>query len=164
MALTINIPQTKSALTGIPLIADKKWALFEFKGYEEKPGDKGVTGQFRWELVNAAPSNHGTPIEPGKLGSKFFDSVRFYDKNTPQGQIPDMAVVAVSKRIDACLGTADAGNTKGKAERPAFDESTIAAMVGKRAWLKLKISEFEGNQKNEIVDARPENEPPQGGQ
>lgn len=153
MALSIAIP-TSDVLVGIPLVQDKAWAICEFKGVDEKTSEKGLILTFRWEIVEPAPSNQGKPIEPGKLGSKIFDTVRLYDKNTPQGQVPEQSRVKIGLRQDACLGTGDADNAKGKPARPNFDDACVAAMIGKRAALRFKIDTFEGNTKNDVTEVQ----------
>lgn len=151
MPLSIAIP-TADVLVGIPLVADKSWAICEFKGVDEKPNEKGMVLTFRWEIVEPAPSNQGKPIQPGALGSKVFDTVRLYDKNTPQGQFPEQSRAKIGLRQDACLGTGDPDNAKGKPPRPNFDDACVSAMLGKRAALKFKIDTFEGNTKNDVTE------------
>lgn len=156
--LSISLP-TSGAKTSVPMFAPDQYIPMRLANIEQgHVENKGDTIKFTWELINPAPSvasvrGEGDPIEPGKFGSKFFDTVRFYDKDTPQGQVPERAQKAICQRQDALLGTGDVGNKKGKPPRPDFNGETAPELFGKVAHIKFKVKtgEFEGN---EIADLR----------
>lgn len=156
--LSISLP-TSGAKTSVPMFAENQYVPMRLVSVEQGEVEgKGTTIKFTWDLINPAPSvdsqrGEGPPIEPGKFGSKFFDTVRFYDKDTPQGQIPERAQKAICQRQDALLGTGDPNNKKGKPVRPDFNGDTVPDLLGKIAHIRFKVKtgEFEGN---EIADLR----------
>lgn len=151
--LSISIA-TDQAKTSVPMFAPDQYIPMRLTAIEQGHVEgKGDTIKFTWELINPAPSvasvrGEGDPIEPGKFGSKFFDTVRLYDKNTPAGQVPEMAQKAICQRQDALLGTGDAGNKAGKPTRPPFNGETAPELFGKVAHIKFKVKtgEYEGNE------------------
>lgn len=146
--LSISLP-TDSTKTSTPLISDGFTAEWRFVSVDQKQTDKGVVLGLRWDLVKPAPTTSGITLNPGDFGSSFFENIQLYDKHsTPGGPPPEWAVKKIASRIDACLGTGDPGNSKGKPTRPTFDAATVALMTGKvvLAKMKVKTGEYEGNE------------------
>lgn len=146
--LSISLP-TSTAKTAAPVIANGAlviWRLTDIR--EDQVENKGTVIKFFWDLVNPAPLTDGTTLLPGQFGSKHIENVRLYDKNTEPGKIPARSIQQLSQLIDACLGTGDADNKKGKPPRPDFDASCQATMLGKTvaATMKNRTGDYEGHE------------------
>ncbi len=145
----LSIAVDTQVKTSVPMFAEKVYIPFRLVDIAEKANEKGKTISFVWDLLEPAPSTDAEhPIKPGAFGSKFFDNVALYDKNTPPGEVPQQAVKKISLRQDGILGTGDPDNKKGKTPRPPFNDETARAMLGQVALLqfKVKTGEFEGNE------------------
>lgn len=148
--LSIALP-TAGVKTAFPLIADKQQASFRLTEISQTNTEKGPVIKFSWELSAPAPGNQGKPIAPGELGSKHFENVQLYDKNSvPGGPPPQWALAKIATRLDALLGTGDEGNIKGKPVRPQLDASLVPSLIGKEIVATVKITEYEGQQRNEF--------------
>lgn len=101
---------------------------------------KGQVIKFAYELVDPAPQQDSQePLLPGAFGSKVFDSVQLYDKNTKPGDpAPSWSINKICARQDGFLGTGDEGNKKGKPTRPKFDAECVSKMLGQVAFFKFK--------------------------
>lgn len=139
---------TTNAVVAIPQPADgvmARWKIVKISkvlSKEQKPMLK-----FEYDLVNPVASTEGQQIEPGKPGSKHFENIALFDKNTTPPEIPKWAITKVSQRIDAALGTGDKGNLKGKPERPGFP-ACADALIGKEliAKMKAQTGDFVGSE------------------
>lgn len=151
--LDINLP-TGEAKTQVPVVADGKWVDLRLanitQGYVPQ---KGKVLKFTWELASPTVTTEGRPLNPGDFGSSFFDDIQLYDKNTKEGDpAPKWAINKLSKRIDACLGTGDKDNPKGKPTRPDFGSEVGGMMIGKLAKVKMgvKTGDFTGNEFKDV--------------
>lgn len=151
---------TSSVKTSIPVIADGhqvRSRLAKIAQLEPKDG-KGanIGGQviggllFEYHTLEPAPTTDGGQVKPG---FPIFERIMFYDKDTPMGEMPERVAQRISKHIDAFLGTGDVDDKKGKPARPEFTGETVAAMIGKEAFLKLKAKtgEYEGNDVSKLT-------------
>jgi len=152
--LSISL-DTDDAVTQVPVIADGKWVTLRLVSINQGNVEgKGAVVKFAWELTETAPDTDGRPIEPGAFGSKFFETVQLYDKNTGPGQpAPKWAVDKISKRMDALLNTGDKNNAAGKPVRPKLTGEVVGIMQGKvaKAKMKVKTGEYSGNEIAEIL-------------
>jgi len=145
---------TTTVETSVPVIADgqyAKWKLVKFTQQQKEPSEKSKGGpvfKFELDLQNPVPTTTGHTLKPGDFGSKFFYNIYLFDKNTPEGQIPDRSKQAVAALQDAVLGTGVPGNPKGRPARPAFDEACLAAMMHQTFWAKMKAKtgDYVGNE------------------
>lgn len=137
---------TSKAKTAVPMYADGQMVRFSFAGVKEESGEKGKTLILEWNAMHPAANTDGGQIPVGGLGSKIFDRIQLYG-GKPEDETP-WFVKKLSTRIDALLGTSDAGNTKGKPTRPDFNNETVAAMIGKEmvAKMKVKTGDYSGNE------------------
>lgn len=143
--LSINL-DTANAKTSVPMIADGQYARWRLTAVDVNDGDKGQTLKFKYELTAPAPSTEGTPINPGDFGSTFFENIQLYSK--PDSKDPTWFVKRIASRLDALLGTGDAGNAKGKPQRPSFTGELIPTLIGKELVAKMKVrtGEYTGNE------------------
>lgn len=135
----------KSTVT--PMVADGVMARWRLKNLQQARNEKGPYLKLEWDLLQPAPASDGTRIEPGKMGSKFFQNIMLYDKNTPAGQVPERIQVQIAQIQDALLGTGDPDNKKNKPQRPKFDQACVSQMIGKELVAKMKVrtGDFTGN-------------------
>lgn len=142
--LSINLDTTKIKTT-IPVISDNHTCKVRLANITQatKAG-AGDYLKFEYHLLDPAPTTDGGQVKPG---FPLFENVTLYDKNSAPGEVPEWAIQKISKRIDGFLGTGDEGNKKGKPARPPFNAETVAAMIGKEAYAKVKAKsgEYEGN-------------------
>jgi hypothetical protein len=136
--LDISLDLTKTTTT-VPMVAEGQLCKWRLAKVSMPTSEKGKMVKFEWDLVEPAPNTEGGQIKPGEMGSKFFENVALFDKNTPAGTTPEWAAKRIAQRIDAVLGTGDANNTKGKPPRPVFDASTVSQMIGKELVAKMKV-------------------------
>lgn len=153
---------TTSAKTSIPMIKDGAYATLRLvKLVQENLPDKGETFKFEFDLVSPVESSDpGVQILPGQLGAKQFHTIRMYGKDGREAAV-GRAMTEIGKYMDALLGTGDAGNTKGKPERPEIfdqgmaaqgvaqlDQGVVAQLVGKEllAQMKVRTGDFTGNE------------------
>jgi hypothetical protein len=127
----------KSTVT--PMVADGQLARWRFVKASKATSDKGDMIKFEYDLVEPAPDTEGGQIKPGAMGSKFFENIALFDKNTPKGTVPGWAEERIAKRMDALLGTGDPNNKKGKPTRPVFNSETVSQMIGKELVAKMKV-------------------------
>lgn len=141
LSISLNLNSIK---TSVPVISDGHNCRCRLVNITQAEGDKGASLKFEYHLLDPAPTTDGGQVKPG---FPLFENVTLYDKNTPTGQIPEWASQKIAKRIDGFLGTGDKENKKGKPERPDLNSETVAAMVGKEAFIKVKAKtgEYEGN-------------------
>lgn len=141
LSISLDLSQVK---TTKPVIVDAHWCHGRFANCKESTNEKGKSLNFEFHLLDPAPTDDGKEVKPG---FPVFRNVALYDKNTPPGQLPDWVMPLISKIIDACLGTGDPDNDKGKPPRPVFDQNLISVLVGKELWFKVKAKtgEFQGN-------------------
>lgn len=149
--LDISLDTTQTT-TVVPLIADGVMARWRFtKVSRIMSKDNKPMLKWEWELVAPAPSTEGTPIEPGKMGSKFFENIALFDKNTTPPAVPEWALKRVAQRQDALLGTGDPDNKKGKPTRPPFGAEAVGQMVGKEVIAKMSVKTDGGYTNNEFA-------------
>lgn len=139
---------TTSAKTALPVIVDKTIVRSVFKGVKQDKNDKGDILIFEFATLDPAPT-----IDGGQVNANFpvFKRVYLYDKETPAGVIPERCKTDVSRIQDACLGTGDRGNKKGKPERPPFAPDSIAQMIGKEVFITFKVRQHEGVDQNDVA-------------
>lgn len=137
--LSINIP-TSDAKTTIPRFDTTIYHKFRFAGAKQDSVEgKGDKITFEYHLVDpAAAEGGGEPILPGAFGSKVFDTVFLYGKDTEKGKIPTWATTQIAKVQDGFLGTGDKENKAGKPVRPDLGPECVAQMMGQVAFLKFK--------------------------
>lgn len=141
LSISLNLAGVK---TTRPIIADGHWCKVRFANCKESVNEKGTSLNFEFHLLDPAPTTDGKQVSPG---FPVFRNVALYDKNTPKGVTPDWVLPLVSKIVDACLGTGDPDNDKGRPPRPEFNQALISVLVGKELMIqvKAKTGEFEGN-------------------
>lgn len=143
--LTLNTAEVK---TQVPKFVEKTYVKVRFAKLEqEEVPNKGTVLKFQYELVDPTPDQDGQTILPGQMGSKIFDSVQLYDKNTKAGDpAPKWAMEKIGKRLDGFLGTGDKGNTKGKPDRPDLSPEVAAQLIGQLAFMtfKNKTGDYDG--------------------
>jgi hypothetical protein len=140
---------TAEAKTSVPLFAPGYVKLRLAKLSQDEVPDKGSVIKLEYDLVDPAPNTDGGTILPGQMGSKFFESIQLYDKNTKFGDpAPKWAVEKISKRIDALLNTGDAGNSKGKDPRPNLSPELIPLLIGQVMIAKMNVrtGDYVGNE------------------
>lgn len=148
--LSISL-DTRNVTTAIPLIADGASVTFRLTALEEhQPEGKAPQLKFIYELVNPAPSTDGSLINPGALGSKFFEYVPFEAK--PDAKDPQWHLKKIATRIDALLGTADQGHAS-KPARPELNGDTVAVLLGKTMIAKMGVrtGEYTGNEIKSVM-------------
>lgn len=150
--LSINIP-TSTAVTTVPFFRERTYVKFRLGKVpqQDEVEGKGSVIKFEWELVDPTEDQQGHIIKPGDFGSKCFDTVRLYDKNTQAGQVPERSISDLAKRTDALLGTGDPGNKKNRPSRPDFNAELLPALVGQVAFLQFKNGTGEYSGKQDIV-------------
>ena len=143
VSISMDLSDTK---TTIPMIQDGHMCRWRLNTIGQVGGEKGQTLVWEWHLVEPAPSTDGTTINPGDLGSKFFERIQLYSK--PDSKDPDWYKKRISQRIDALLGTGDRGNPKSKPERPALTPETVTTLIGKELIAKMSVrtGEYTGNE------------------
>lgn len=141
----LSIQLNTAVKTSVPAFQPNQLIAFRCADIQEGQTDKGKTIKFTWELVEPSPSTDPEkPIMPNAFGSKVFDTVFLYDKNTPPDQIPDRAIAAVAARQDAVLGTGEPDNKKGKTVRPPFNAECVQAMLGQISYLQFRPAKDDG--------------------
>lgn len=150
--LSINIP-TSTAVTTVPFFRERTYVKFRLGKVpqQDEVEGKGSVIKFEWELTDPIEDQQGNQIKPGDFGSKVFDTVRLYDKNTPAGTIPKRAIEDLAKRTDALLGTGDPNNKKGRPERPDFNTDLMPALMGQVCFIQFKNGTGEYAGKQDIV-------------
>lgn len=135
---------TTGIKTGRPIIADGSIVRVRLADIGEKTTDNGKMIVFEYHLLDQAPTSEGDFVKPG---FSIREQVTLYDKDTPPGEVPKRALQRISQRQDSFLGTGDPDNKKDRPQRPPFNPETVASMIGKEAFLKLKAKdgEFAGN-------------------
>lgn len=130
--------------TTIPLIADNTTALVRLQNITQS--DRDGTSIYKWELrlVNPATSQDG-----GRINQNHPLYVNF-------NLSYDWMKQKMARFMDGFLGTGDKGNHKGKPERPRFNASTVASMLGREAYARIvvsksKTSDYVGNDVNAIM-------------
>lgn len=157
--LDINY-DTSTASTVVPLVADGHLCRLKLGKLSSQTNDKGASAKFEWQIVEPVPTSDGGQLRPGDFGATIFDQIAMYAK--PDAKNPAWYVPAIAKRIDALLGTGDAGNKKGKPTRPSLNlrpetagaeiDRIAPELVGKEIVGKMKIRKDEGyGEKNEIA-------------
>lgn len=159
--LNINL-NTSQAKTSIPQFVENTYvkvrlekihaSTVEGKGsILTMPFGVGNCINFDYTLVEPVPDQDGGTIKPGDFGSKIFDRVRLYDKNTPEDQITTRAPAEIGKRQDAFLGTGDKGNKQSKPERGEFVD-VFPNMIGQVAFIKLRNNKDPQYSNQEITE------------
>ena len=141
--ITLNISQAKTA---VPMIADGHVCKWRLHSISKVSGEKGDQLKFEYDLVDPAPDSEGGQILPGAMGAKFFENIALYAK--PDAKDPKWFEKRIASRVDALLGTGDAGNKKNKPTRPDLDAQAVAQMIGKELVAKMKVrtGDFIGNE------------------
>jgi hypothetical protein len=149
MSLSINLDLSKQK-TSIPVLAEngsgKGGYRVRFANVKQTTVEnKGDVLAFELHLLEPAPTTDGLQVKPGFV---IWDRVYLYGKDTPPGEVPEMALTKLSKITDALLGTGDEGNKDGKPTRPAFNNDLIPTLIGKETLIKVKVKtgEYEGNE------------------
>ncbi len=147
--LNINLDITDTT-TGIPVIADGQIVKLHLeKVTQSEVEGKGSTTRWEYKLVEPAPTTDGTTLNPGDFGSTIFENIQLYSKEGSAR--PDWFKERIATRIDALLGTGDKGNKKGKPERPNLSGETVAKLIGQSMLVKMKVSAYEGRDRNEFA-------------
>jgi hypothetical protein len=145
LSITLN---TTGATTALPLFEKDSTVRCAFVKVEQDKNDKGDFLSFQFKTLDPAPAVGGREIN---TGFPVFKRVFLYDKNTPPGQVPERAVSDIARIQDACLGTGDKENDKGKPERPPFGVECIPDMVNKEVFITFTLKpNQEGVDQNEI--------------
>lgn len=140
---------TTGAQTALPLFLDGSTVRAIFKEVKQDKNDNGDFLIFQFASADPAPSQGGRTINQG---FPIFKRVYLYDKETPKGTVPERAKSDVARIQDACLGTGDKDNPKGKPERPALDGNSIPDMIGKEVFITFKVKpDKNGVDQNEIA-------------
>ncbi len=138
---------TSAVSTAIPVIADKTQARLRLTSLDEQEGKDGGIGslKFVFELTHPVPDTQGSTIHPGGLGSKVVEFIPLASK--PEAKDPVWHIKKIATRIDALLGTADAGHAS-KPARPDLSPELVGQLLGKEliAILKVKTGEYSGNE------------------
>jgi hypothetical protein len=141
---------TSSVKTAIPVIADGTMTRLRLaKIYEtEADPEKEIPAKiaFDFQLVDGAPTMEGGSVNPG---FPVFVKLPLTTKDSPTAT-PQWVVDVICRIQDACLGTSDAENKKGKPARPNFDPACAAEMLGKEVVAKVvvvrsKTTDYIGN-------------------
>lgn len=143
LSINIDLSQTKTA---VPMVADGhlcRWRLVNLTGAST---EKGNVLKFEYDLVSPAPNIEGGIINPGEMGAKHFENIQLYAK--PDAKDPKWFEKKIATRIDALLGSGDAGNTKDKPTRPSLSAETVPTLIGKEliAKMAVKTGEYTGNE------------------
>lgn len=130
--------------TTVPVIANDRWVRVRLANLGQIANEKGQILKWEYHLLEPAPTIDGDVV---KVGFPIFENICLYGKDTPPGQIPEMAQTNICRRIDAMLGTGDPGNKLQRPERPAFNGELVPTLIGKELYLQLKAKtgEYEGN-------------------
>lgn len=142
LSISFNIADVK---TGRPIIHDGATVRIRFAGLQETSNDNGKMLVPEVHLLEKTTDVDGKDINPG---FSVRDRITLYDKNTPPDKYPDRAVQRICQIVDAFLNTGDPGNKKERPSRPDFNAETVALMIGKEAYIKVKAKvggEYEGN-------------------
>lgn len=143
LSISLNLSGTKTA---IPMVKDGELTELRLTSLSQIGTEKGNSLRFEYDLVNPTPDNEGGVINPGGFGSKIFENVAMYAK--PDAKDPKWYEGVIAKRIDALLGTGDAGNKKGKPTRPDLSAELVPQLIGKTLVAKMKVQQddnFTGN-------------------
>lgn len=132
--ISLDLSGTKTA---IPMIQDGTMVKLRLVSLSQITGEKGKTLRFEYDLLDPAPDSEGGTIQPGAFGSKIFENIALYAK--PDAKDPLWFKPLIAKRIDALLGTGDAGNKKGKPTRPDLGPNLIPQLIGRELVAKMKI-------------------------
>lgn len=148
--ISLDLSNTK---TTVPMVMEGHLCEWRFVRAGTKTSENGKTVVLEWDLVNPAPNTEGGQIKPGEMGSKLFENIALYDKNTPKDQVPEWANKRIAQRIDGVLGTGDLGNPKGKPARPVFNAETVTKMIGQTMVAKMKVrgGDYVGNEFGQIT-------------
>ena len=145
LSISLNLSGTKTA---IPMVADGTMVRLRLISLSQIKTDKGNSLRFEYDLVEPAPDSEGGTINPGAFGSKIFENVAMYAK--VDAKDPKWFEKTIAQRIDALLGTGDAGNKKGKPTRPDLDGSLVPNLIGKELVAKMKVQNDENYVGNRI--------------
>lgn len=149
--ISLNTDEVK---TQVPKFVEGNYIKVRFAKLEQdEVPQKGTVLKFQYDLVDPTPDQEGQTILPGQMGSKIFESVQLYDKNTKPGDpAPKWAMEKIGKRLDGFLGTGDAGNTKGKPTRPKLSPETVTTLIGQVAFMKFKnkTGDYDGQDISEV--------------
>jgi len=143
--LTINL-STGNVSTAIPIIADKTQARLRLTSLDVQEKEGGSDSlKFVFELTHPVPDTQGSTIHPGGLGSKVVEFIPLVAK--PDAKDPQWNIKKIATRIDALLGTADAGHAS-KPARPDLNGELVGQLLGKEliAIIKVKTGEYSGNE------------------
>lgn len=142
---------TTGIKTGRPVIADNHICKVRLANISEGSNDNGKFIIFEYHLLDPAPTTEGDQVKPG---FSVRENVYLYDKETPPDQIPKRSLEKICARQDAFLGTGDVGNKKKRPERPPFGPDCAASMIGKEAYLKVKVKtgEYTGNEVVTVIN------------
>lgn len=143
LSISLNLSGTK---TVNPMFADGSMVKLRLISLSQFKGDKGNSLRFEYDLVEPAADSEGGIINLGAFGSKFSENVALYAK--ADAKDPKWYESVISKRLDALLGTGDAGNKKGKPTRPDLSNELVPQLIGKELVAKMKVQNddnFVGN-------------------
>lgn len=135
---------TTTVKVGKPTLFDGWQGKVRFVSCGEKTFEgKGTVISFEYHTLDMASDIDGKAVNPG---FRVYDAIYLWGKDG-EAAVKERAVTKMSKIIDAFLGTGDIGNKKGRPQRPAFDAQTIANLIGKEAYIKVKVNtgERDGN-------------------
>lgn len=143
LSVSLNLSDTKTA---IPMVKDGELVVLRLTNLSVTTAEKGKTLKFEYDLVNPAPDTDGGTINPGAMGSKFFDNIQLYAK--PDAKDPKWYEKKISTRIDALLGTGDKDNKKGKPQRPDLTPQLVPQLIGKTlvAKMRVRVGDYTGNE------------------
>ena len=121
-----NLLSTKSAQTTVPQIGLNQLVPLRLLSLKHERTEKG--DKFNWEFQTTAPvqQDGGGQINPGDFGSKQFVTMCMWGKDGLEAAV-GRTMTSIGKFMDALLGTGDAGNKKGKPERPDLLDPAAAA-------------------------------------
>jgi hypothetical protein len=134
--------------TTIPCIANGHIVQVRLKSIEQLNTEKGPVLKWTYETTEPAPTKDGNELAPG---FPIFETIQLYAREGAKN--PTWFLEKIARRMDALLDTGDLNNPKGKPERPPFNAETVAQMIGRPCALKMIISTYEGNERNEIDKA-----------
>lgn len=143
LSISLNLSGTKTA---IPMVQDGAMVKLRLVSLSQLKGEKGNSLRFEYDLVDPAPDTEGGVINPGSFGSKIFEQIAMYAK--PDAKDPQWFYKNIAQRIDALLGTGDAGNKKGKPPRPDLSAELVPQLIGKELIAKMQVQQddnFTGN-------------------
>lgn len=131
---------TDAVKTAVPLFPEQTYVRCRLaKVQQDHVEGKGDVIKFEYDLVEPTATADGSILKPGDFGSKVFETVQLYDKNTKPGEgAPKWALEKIAKRLDGFLGTSDLGNAKGKPARPPFNPELVPTLIGQEAFFKFK--------------------------